>query len=336
MGVESHARSGRGRTVTDSPPLSVQVSGREPAKSTSAIAAGVRTVPPILVAFDNAGLARPQYGLQAADMVYEYLSEYGISRFTLVYFNQPAALIGPVRSCRMINTYLIEELQGIQMCSGASDGTLHYLWGSPPGTLPPLRVMINDYDTGDHFYRVSFKPAPHNVFTEAGRALTLRTAFPVPGGPYTVDPPHSDGAAGAASPEAPSVPLHNVAYYYDATSQVYRPSDSGAPRVDGQNGGNQLAVKNVVLMHVPFHPAGWVEDVNGGAQSIWYDMNGSGPAEVYSDGRIVHATWHQGEQGAAYYGNTTQPVYFTDESGNLLRLNTGLTWIHVLGTGQTS
>ena len=53
----------------------------------------------MLVVEDNAGLARPQAGLQAADMAFEYISEYNISRFTLVYLNSPpAGQIGPVRS----------------------------------------------------------------------------------------------------------------------------------------------------------------------------------------------------------------------------------------------
>ena len=106
--------------------------------------------------------------------------------------------------------------------------------------------------------------------------------------------------------------------------------------MESLRGGNQLAVKKVVVIHVPFHNAGWVEDVNGGAQSIWYDMNGSGPAEVWSDGKLVHATWHQGTAGQNYFDNTTQPMVFTDEAGNLLRLNTGLSWVHVVGDGQTS
>ncbi|HEY8811555.1 MAG TPA: hypothetical protein VIO86_03585, partial [Candidatus Dormibacteraeota bacterium] len=59
-------------------------------------------------------------------------------------------------------------------------------------------------------------------------------------------------------------------------------------------------------------------------------------AEVWSNGRLVHATWHEGADGQDYYQNPGQPVYFTDEAGNLLRLNTGLTWIHVVGNGQSS
>ena len=89
----------------------------------------------------------------------------------------------------------------------------------------------------------------------------------------------------------------------------------------------------MVLLHVPYHDAGWVEDENGGAHSVWYDLLGSGPAEVYSDGQLVRATWHMGDAGQMYYDNHA-PVWFTDESGAVLLLNTGLTWIHVLGNGQ--
>jgi Protein of unknown function (DUF3048) N-terminal domain/Protein of unknown function (DUF3048) C-terminal domain len=336
FGIAGQPVTQEGDVASDLPDLSAGVLGWEPSNSTSQIGAEYQTQAPMLIVEDNAEPARPQYGLQSADIVFEYISEYNISRFTLVYFNHPAAQIGPVRSCRMINTYLVEALQGVQMCSGASDGTLHYLWGNGTPQLPKLPVDINDYDTGDHFFRVNSKPAPHNLFTDASRVERLRAESKAAGGPYVVDPSHSDIAAGNFA-DPPIVPLQGVAYSYEAGScQCYRPVDHGTARIDAQNGGNQLAVKNVVFMHVPYHAAGWVEDVNGGAQSIWYDMNGSGPAEVWSDGRLVHATWHQGAAGQSYYQNTTQPVIFTDESGALLRLNTGLTWVHVVGNGQTS
>ena len=331
IGIAPQAQTASGDAATDVQELPANVVGLEPSNSSSQIPTGFQTPAAMLVVEDNAGLARPQAGLQASDMVFEYISEYGISRFTLVYFNNPpTGQIGPVRSCRMINPYLIEAFQGIAMCSGASDGTLARLWGPPA-----MRVNINDYDKGDHYFRVNYKPAPHNVFTDSGRILRLRQESNTPGGPFAIDVAHPDNGAGTAAGD-PQVPLQGVGYNYDGGCQCYRPVEHGTPRVDALTGGNQLAVKNVVVMHVPFHNAGWVEDVNGGAQSIWYDMNGSGPAEVWSDGKLSHATWHQGTAGQNYFDNTTQPMVFTDEAGNLLRLNTGLTWVHVVGNGQTS
>jgi Protein of unknown function (DUF3048) N-terminal domain/Protein of unknown function (DUF3048) C-terminal domain len=334
LGITSLARTAKGETATDLEELSATVTGVEPSNSSSQIPAGFQTLPAMLVVVDNAGQARPQAGLQAADIAWEYISEYNISRFTLTYFNNLPAQIGPVRSCRMINPFLGDAFHGVTMCSGASDGTLRYLWGTFGSAGIP--VIINDYDTGNHFMRVNFMPAPHNLFTDGGRVGRARQeAASMGGGKYTVDAPHPDNAAGAPA-DPPSIPLQGVSYSWDGGCGCYRPFDHGSPRVDTAAGGAQLAVKNVVVMHVPFGQAGWTEDVNGGAGSIRYAMNGTGPAELWSNGRLVHATWHQGADGQDYSQNTTQPVYFTDEAGNVLRLNTGLTWIHVVGNGQTS
>jgi hypothetical protein len=332
IGVGGSPVTTRGDVASDLAPLSATVIGLEPANSSSQIpASGFHTQPAILVVIDNAGLARPQSGLQSADMAFEYISEYNISRFTLMYFNTPASSIGPVRSCRMINPYLGMAFHGVTMCSGASDGTLGWLWGQHGA--PGIPVIINDYDTGNHFFRVGFKEAPHNLYTDAGRVSKARAeSAAMGGGNYVVDPPHADVEMGTPS-APPSIPLQGVSYNFDTGGACYRPFDHGSPRVDEAAGG-QIGVKNVVLMHVPFGDAGWTEDVNGGAHSIRYGMNGSGPAEIWTNGKQVNATWHMGGDGQDFYQNTTQPLYFTDQAGNLIRLNTGLTWVHVVGNGQ--
>jgi hypothetical protein len=333
IGVGASATTAAGDVATDVTPLAATATGLEPSNSTSNVPAGYQTQPALMVVIDNAGLARPQSGLQSADIAFEYISEYNISRFTLTFFDAPAPSVGPVRSCRMINPYLSDAFKGITFCSGASDGTLGWLWGKHGA--PGIPVIINDYDTGNHFFRVNFTEAPHNVYTDGGRLAKARAEMPIGGGNYAVDTPHADNGLGVPSP-APSIPLQGVNYSYDGSCTCYRPFDHGTPRTDAAAGNAQLGVKNVVLMGVPFGNAGWVEDVNGGAQSIRYQMNGSGSAQIWSDGKLIAATWHQGADGQDFFQNTSQPLYFTDNStGQLIRLNTGLTWVHVLGNGQT-
>ena len=324
------AVTAKGDPTTDTPTLNATVVGLAPSNNSSGIDKNFKVVAPILVVIDNAQVARPQAGLQDADVVYEYISEYSISRFTLIYFNQPAGQMGPVRSCRMINPYLITQYDGIQMCSGASVGTLHFMFGDPGGGLPYMKSSINDFDQGGHFFRVGFKAAPHNLYTDHDKAVRLRSELGVSPPTYLVDPTHPDTDIGTPS-DAPQIPLHGVGYTYDGNARVYNPVDNGSPRIDTNHGGAQLQVKNVVLMHVNCHDAGWVEDENGGAHSVWYDMNGSGGADVYMDGKVVHGQWHTGTGDQAYFQNTQMP-FFTDESGNFLRLDSGLTWIHVLGS----
>ncbi len=56
---------------------------------------------PYLIQVENLNAARPQSGLSTADIVYEYETEGGISRFSAMFFSTPTATIGPVRSARL-------------------------------------------------------------------------------------------------------------------------------------------------------------------------------------------------------------------------------------------
>jgi hypothetical protein len=334
LSVQPGGQSAGGDLLTDVAEVTLTPQPVLPANSSSGVGPGFKLKSPVMIVVENSGAARPQTGLQKADIVFEYISEYSISRMTAVYFNNLPGQIGPVRSCRMINPYIGFAFQGLTMCSGGSVGTLHYMFGDGHD-IPLVPATINDFDRGNHFYRVDFKAAPHNLYTDGGRAEKLRREWGPPSPPnYWVDPPHPDSGAGAPA-DAPSVPLHAVSYSYDAGSQTYLRFDHGTPFVDTDTGG-QLRVKNVVVMHVPFHDAGWIEDENGGAHSIWYDMLGTGQAEIYSDGKLIRAVWHMGQDAKQpYYSNHT-PVWFTDEQGHVVVLNTGLTWIHVVGNGQNS
>src|SRR5215469_4750149 len=77
---------------------------------------------PALVQVENAPGSRPQSGLQRADLVFEYLTEGGISRFTAVYWNPSGAVrIGPVRSARLVTLRMVKAYSGVLFYSGASD-----------------------------------------------------------------------------------------------------------------------------------------------------------------------------------------------------------------------
>jgi hypothetical protein len=296
----------------------------------SGVAAGFQPRTPLEIVVENSDPARPQAGLQGADLVFEYLSEYAITRMTAIYFNRIPDLVGPVRSCRMINPYLGYAYAGVAMCTGVSNGTARWMFGTTSDARPVPNLM-EPFDGSGHFFRLFTRVAPHNAYTSGDRAQRLRSEAPQPAGDYAVDPPHDDAGVGVPA-DAPAVPLHSVTYTYDNAARQYLRADHGVPFMD-QSTGQALRVKTVVLLHVPFHDAGWVEDDNGGAHSVWYDMLGSGPAEVYAEGRLVHATWHMGSAGQSYFDNHT-PLWLADEAGRELLLDSGLTWVHVLGNGQ--
>jgi hypothetical protein len=313
----------------------------EPAAQADAAAQETSPRRPLAVVIDNYPAAHPQTGLQQADMVFEYASEYSITRMTALYFGTLPAKMGPIRSCRMINAYLVWSLGAAQMCSGASVGTLQWLFGRRGAPITP--AVINDFDRGGHFFRDPSRVAPYNLYTDASRAGRARAASTLHAPRFLITAEHPDATAGELS-APPVVASHGVVYTYDASTRTYlrfqhaydsqthayAQGSAAAPFVDAD--GRQIRVKNVVVMHVPVHDAGWVEDENGGAHSLWYDMLGSGAAEIWSDGRMVSATWHLGAAGLAAnaYWRNDQAVWFTDAAGNVVNMNVGLTWIHVL------
>ncbi|MEA2015150.1 MAG: DUF3048 domain-containing protein [Actinomycetota bacterium] len=55
---------------------------------------------PVAVMVENSFAARPQSGLILADVVFEVVDEYGITRFVAIYNSNNAPMVGPVRSAR--------------------------------------------------------------------------------------------------------------------------------------------------------------------------------------------------------------------------------------------
>lgn len=322
-----------GEALTDSAALTAHAVAVEPSNAASGIPAGFKTIPPVQVVVEDTADSRPQSGFQAADLVFEYISEYSANRMTALYFNQAPATVGPVRSCRSINAFLVFGFQGVLMCAGVADGTQHYIPGGGGHGTRPAPAVIEDLDAHQYFYR---GPGirPHNLYTSTAQADQARAKFPAdPSTTYFVDPPHADNGLGQPS-EPPSVGLQRVGYSYDGGSQQYLRFEGGAPFTAAETGA-QLKVKNIAILHVPFHYTNWSED-GCCALSVWYEMIGTGAAEVYSDGRLVHATWHMGQAGQDYQSNNT-PLWFSDDSTGLpIQINTGLTWVHVVGNGQTS
>src|SRR5687768_10647918 len=65
--------------------------------------------PALAVKIDNAPPARPQAGLDAADIVYEELGEGGLTRFLTIFHCNDSGEVGPVRSARNVDPDILQE-----------------------------------------------------------------------------------------------------------------------------------------------------------------------------------------------------------------------------------
>src|SRR5438270_196743 len=226
-----------------------------------------------MVQVENAPQSRPHSGLQRADLVDEYLTEGGITRFTVVYFSRSGSdKIGPVRSARLAALRLQKSYGGVLFYSGASDHVL--------GLIEDGRVPAVDENTqgGHYFVRDPGRPPPHNLYTSQDRLLagvqqsTQKVDYQLPA---HAEPPKGGDAVTKLSFQQTNA--HSVAYIYSADSKTYLYASETGPEVDTENGKQPLQITNVILVRVAHHGAGYTEDVLG-EQGIDFDLAGQGPA----------------------------------------------------------
>lgn len=275
---------------------------------------------PVLVQVENDPAARPHSGLQNADIVYEYLTEGGITRFTAVYRNPSGPQkIGPVRSARLVALRLVKSYQGVLMYSGASDHVLGQIYAAK---LPNLDDRA---DGGRYFARDSSRPAPHNLYTTGDQA---KAAVDKAGTRVTYNLPARGEPAGQGDPVQKisfnQTFAHPVSYAYSAADKNYTYATDTGPEVDAANANQLLKISNVVLVQVAHHGAGYSEDVRG-EEGLDFDLQGQGAADVYTRGMHFTATWDLSLPG--------QPLRLLGADGQDLTLPEGLTWVDLVDPG---
>nr|WP_183254505.1 DUF3048 domain-containing protein [Anoxybacillus tepidamans] len=112
----------------------------------------------VAVMINNHPKARPQSGLQKADVVYEVLAEGDITRFLALYQSEFPEKVGPVRSARDYYIELSKGFDALYICHGWSPEAKSML---ESGEADYLNGLFYD---GTLFKRVSFRKAPHNSY----------------------------------------------------------------------------------------------------------------------------------------------------------------------------
>lgn len=272
---------------------------------------------PTIIQIENSDEARPQAGMQQADMVYEYISEGSIPRLSAVYWHPMPDLVGPVRSCRLITIRLELMYRGMIYCSGANDYILGMVWKFPN--------LVNDYSrgAGNVFYRDNNgRFAPHNVMMHGNNATTFTAQQNLPAPQYEIAPKHPDGSfTGEAAPVI-SVSDHGAVWQYDPGSRQYFKSQDGAPF--NNVGTGRVHAKTVIVEYVSsFLDTNPANSFHGYFTEA-YELTGDGKADIFVDGVVTHATWHHPDPNV--------PAVYLDGNGNPIELDNGLTWVHVIGS----
>lgn len=272
----------------------------------------------LAVKIDNIAPARPQAGLNNADVVVEELVEGGLTRLMAIFQCQKAALVGPIRSARISDADLLALLHG---------SVLGYS-GANPKDMPPIRAhsgaALVAYDNQPQYFHLDgARPAPHNVFSSTatllGAGLKTRPKLQAPPAMFSYGP---------IDPAARRV--HRITLVWPDSAARWTWSKHGWLRDQGERAysltpdtladGQRISATNVVILGVDIASTG-LRDVLGNPSPLDVTI-GSNPAWVLRDGKMIRAQWSRKTLG--------QEISLTDARGKPVALAPGRTWVELL------
>ncbi|MGH9046262.1 MAG: DUF3048 domain-containing protein [Acidimicrobiales bacterium] len=271
--------------------------------------------PALAVKVDNFAAARPQTGLDQADIVFEEPVEGGITRYVAVFQCQSANLIGPIRSARNIDIGILGEFgRPLLVSVGGIDPVLNNIEASP--------IIENDLRVDSSVVQnVPGRFAPYDTYASSSALWGLQpdqTTPPAPVFAYSEAVPAGTPATSIAIPFSSN---SNVVWTYDPTAQEYLRSYATTP--DVLSDGTQNSATNVVVQTVQITYGPWLENDVGGLEvqaNLYQDA--SGPAEIFRNGVEIAGTWQR--------DSLSQATEFTSSTGAPITLSPGRTWVELV------
>jgi hypothetical protein len=270
---------------------------------------------PVMVMINNAPQARPQSGLDKADIVYEVLAEGEMTRFLAIYHSQKPEVIGPVRSIR---PYFIQIGVGF-------DAVMIHAGGSPEALETLARSdysAVNEISNSRYFWREKFRKAPHNLYTDPGliaQAIQdkgMRATSELPSFPFLPSDATITEGAPAEKIDVTYHSLNKISYSYDAASKKYRRFTAGKPHIDLTTN-QQLSVTNLLVIASRHR----ILDREGRRQ---VDVVGPGDGYLFQQGKARKIKWKRSGGVIRAYAD----AQLTQE----LPLLPGNTWINIVPT----
>jgi hypothetical protein len=273
----------------------------------------------VAVKIDNHWNARPQSGIEQADLVFELLVEAGLTRFIAVFHHSDAEFLGPMRSGRPTDPTLVRPLNGVLTISGAQPWVQSRITGAGVPLIGDLGSPIT--------FRRSFRRAPHNLYTNT---LELRRVMENRG--YDVTPPpqlwtfgdfNAPDEAGAEEIFFNWSDTMSVTWRWDGQQYLRFAGDEphNWRSEDGETIEQVWADVLIVLFADRYTASG-----SSGSAVPAFDTVGSGRALVFAEGRVVEGSWER---------EGIEDVFaLTDADGNEVLVPPGRPWVNVFPSSR--
>jgi len=275
---------------------------------------------PVAVMINNHSVARPQSGLNSADLVYETLVESGITRYLAIFWSEAPKKVGPIRSARQ---YYLEWLSPYD--------PLFIYDGCASSLDPRVNACGNIYiynikniaTIGAWRWNDGRRYAPHNEYSsilsawEYAKKVNWDDMSKIDAWKFKKDSTSEERGLKTKVKISFSSKLSNggaydVIWTYDTKSNAYYKQTGGKVDID-QETNTQVYAKSVVIQETSI-----VSAYDDKARVI-IDTIGEGKATFLIDGKIITGTWEKKSR-------TDRTNYF-DKDGNEIQFNRGRIWI---------
>lgn len=306
---------------------------------------------PIVIKVENLPrIHRPQWGLSLADLVYEYYTEQGTTRFSAVFYGQDAKQVGPIRSGRFFDANIIQMYKGVFVYGSAYEDVQRRFFNSDFYN----RLVLEQSNSCPALCR--YDPNGQNMLVSDTSALTgyLKT-FNMDNTRQNLDGMFFKMQAPAGGEEAEKVYVRFSAAIYnrwdydkesgrylrfsDAENDFTQKNEIYAQLTDRLTD-QPIAAENVVTMCVPHSYYDRREDIEvmdihmsarevpqyvSACDGKTYPGN-KGPAYIARDGQLYKVTWVR--------ESTDSVLTLVNEDGTLFPFKPGQTWFEVLGASS--
>lgn len=270
--------------------------------------------PALVVKIDNHPSARPQLGINQADIIFEENVE-KLTRYAAVFHSQGSDPVGPIRSGRFQDINLVGSLnKPLFVWSGGNEKVSKAIKDSD---LVDLSYTVANKDGG--FGRDSDRSAPHNLIAETTKLWTLAPdGASAPQQQFAYRSASDANSSSSKEVAGVKVSMDGVKVQWDwdeATNEFLRIQD-GTPVVDPQD--VQLAVPNVVVLEVEY----------SNRYSPTSKTLGEGKVYVFTNGVVYEGTWSRKTR--------LEPFTLKDSAGAEIKLTPGQTFVEVARASKTA
>lgn len=275
---------------------------------------------PVAVMINNHSEARPQSGLNSADIVYETNAESGITRYLGIFWSSAPEKVGPVRSLRQYYLEWASEYDPLLIRDGCAEST-----DPRANACGNIRAYgIKDISTiGAWRWNDGRRYAPHNEYNsiknawEYAKKQNWDSVPDIKGYEFKNDAKNEERGKKTMVKTVFHMRLNNSGKYdaiwtYDPDTNSYLRKIGGVIDAD-QETNSQVYAKNVIIQKVNTRPS------TDGTARIVIDTISQGDAVYLLDGKVINGKWKKGSR--------TERTQFFDSSGKPMKFNRGRIWI---------